>query len=105
MPLAREDLLEPVPVAPTSDAESASVAGEEAPPGAAVPEPPPVAEPPRWIAQARFEIDPARTVARGATPRGPQIGLAARLERGEADVREIADARAERTEPTSEENR
>jgi beta-lactam-binding protein with PASTA domain len=102
-PLAPDAMVEPVLVAPTVDAEASSASA--AAPSEALPAPVVVAAPAQWIAQARFEIDPARTAARGATPRGPEIGLAARLDGGALAAREIAAALDERTEPTSEESR
>ena len=94
-------IVEPTLEAP---AEPSSVRGEPvaAPPAAAVV--PPAAEQPRNEVHARFEIDPLRTVARNAAPRGPEIGVRARLQSGAFSVRDLAAAPNEQQEP-SEENR
>ncbi|MGZ8273126.1 MAG: PASTA domain-containing protein [Burkholderiaceae bacterium] len=55
------------------------------PPAAPTPEPDPVV----FGAAARLEADSAATVAPTAAPRGPEICIAARLQPGEASVREL----------------
>jgi hypothetical protein len=47
------------------------------------------AEPVAFGAVARLDADPAETVAPTAAPRGPEIRIAARLEPGDAFVREM----------------
>jgi hypothetical protein len=55
--------------------------------------PPPVVAPPidpaTITATARLDADPAKTVANNATPRGPEIRIAARLDAGDGSVREL----------------
>lgn len=49
----------------------------------------PAPEPVVFSARARLDADPAATVAPTATPRGPEIRIAARLEPGDGFVREL----------------
>jgi hypothetical protein len=59
------------------------------PPPATPPVVAPPVDPATIAATARLEADPAKTVASNATPRGPEIRIAARLDAGDGFVREL----------------
>jgi hypothetical protein len=60
-----------------------------APPPATSPVVAPPVDPATIAATARLEAEPAKTVASNATPRGPEIRIAARLDAGDGFVREL----------------